>query len=137
MRFSQTRILVIVMALGGLASSVALAENEKGRPTPEFMRQKLNYSQGILEGLVLEKYDLIATNAASLRNMNVTNAFLSMGNPAYRSYITSFQTNVDSLVRAAENKNLADATEAYAKVVKNCVQCHQDFRREQFIRRQK
>ena len=137
MSYPRIELLILAVVLMGLPPSVTSAENEKERPTPEFMRQKLSYSQGILEGLALEKYDLITTNAALLRNMNVTNAFLMLGNVSYRSYITNFQASVYGLDRAAKNKNLTDATEAYVRVAKNCVQCHQDFRRDQFIRRQK
>lgn len=99
-----------------------------------FMRQKLTYSQAILEGLVLEKYDLIATNAALLRNMNLTNAFFTLGNPSYKAEISSFQLAVDNLSKRAKNGELWPAYEAYNQVAHRCVQCHQQFRREQFLK---
>ena len=68
---------------------------EKERPTKSFMRKKLVYSQGILEGLTLEKYDLVITNATLLRNMNFANHFTKMSDPYYAKSIAEFQTKVD------------------------------------------
>ena len=134
---NRTALVVLVIALIAGAPGVSPAQIQKQKPTREFMRQKLNYSQGILEGLTLEKYDLVVTNAVLLRNMNVTNAFLALNNPIYRGHISNFQANMDGLARMAKDKNLEGATDAYARVAKNCVQCHQQFRREQFVGHQK
>src|SRR5947207_8871200 len=94
---------LIVAAL--LTFSLALAA-EKQRPTKAFMRQKLVYSQGILEGLTLEKYDLVITNATLLRNMNFTNAFTKSADPFYAKSLTDFQTRVDVVIKGARNKLL-------------------------------
>jgi len=40
------------------------------------MRQKLVYSQGILQGMALEKYDLVSRNALHMRNMSKSNFWL-------------------------------------------------------------
>jgi hypothetical protein len=110
----------------------ALALAQGTHPTRDFMRLKLSYNQGIAEGIVLEKYDLVLTNAASLRNMNLTNAFLALKNPDYLQRIGDFQQKVDGLVAAANEKNLDKSTEAYSQVVSSCVACHKSFRKEQF-----
>ena len=114
-----------------LAFSFAWAA-EKQRPTKVFMRQKLVYSQGILEGLTLEKYDLVITNATLLRNMNLTNAFTKSADPYYAKSLSDFQTRVDVVIRGARNKLLDGTTEAYAKMVESCVACHKECRLEQF-----
>ena len=100
--------------------------------TRDFMRQKLSYTQGIVEGITLEKYDVVITNATSLRNMNLTNAFLALRNPDYVQDMTNFQAKVDTLVRVARNKNLEKSTKAYTEVVRSCVACHKTFRLDQF-----
>ena len=100
--------------------------------TRDFMRQKLTYTQGVVEGITLEKYDLVLTNATSLRNMNLTNAFLALKNPDYVQDMTNFQAKVDTLMRGAKDKNLEKSTDAYAEVVRSCVACHRTFRLDQF-----
>jgi hypothetical protein len=131
---NMKRILVVgvVAVTFGLLVHSSLAEKE----TKDLMRQKLNYSQGILEGLTLEKFDLIVTNAALLRNLSVTNVFSMTGNQDYRARSTNFFRSVDSLINAARDQNLERATEAYTHVTRSCVECHKMFRREQFLKSQ-
>jgi hypothetical protein len=102
----------------------------------QFMRQKLTFSQGVLEGLVLEKFELISSNAILLRNMNLTNAYFMLGNQDYSRNIRNFQLKVDRLSRAARERNLKDASTAYSQVAESCVTCHKSFRREQAVQRQ-
>jgi hypothetical protein len=135
MRTHRTTALILFLALLAF-SLVSLAEKTKEHPTRDFMRMKLGYSQGILEGLTLEKFDMVITNATALRSMSVTNAFLALGNPYYLNAVTNFQKDVDALLKAANDSHLDDATKAYQTVSRDCVQCHKQFRRDQFFRSQ-
>src|ERR1041384_3216754 len=62
-----TTWIVALMFAASLAATLA------GDVTKNAMRQKLTFAQGILEGLALEKYDLIITNAVQLRDLSQTN----------------------------------------------------------------
>jgi len=95
------------------------------------MRQKLVYAQGLLEGVTLDKFDLIITNATALRDMSATNAFLIVHNPDYLHQISNFQRNVDALTRAAKKKDPNGSLAAYQKVAQSCVDCHRYFRKAQ------
>ena len=106
------------------------------KPTQAAMRLKLTYAQGVLEGITLEKFDLIITNAARLRDMSQTNAFVLVGNWDYQTCKTNFQASVDALTLAAKEQNRQKATEAYMKMAQSCFDCHKTFRREQFLRGQ-
>ena len=106
------------------------------KPTQVFMRQKLTYAQGVLEGITLDKFDLVLTNATKLRDMTLTNAFVLLGNRDYQGYKANFQTSVDALTAAAKEENHEKATEAYVKMTQSCFECHKTFRREQFVKRQ-
>lgn len=108
------------------------AAPRKERPTQPFMRQKLDFARGILEGVTLERYDVVTTNAVALRNMALNNFFLTMGNQQYRLAITNFQARVDTLLESAKEKNLEASTEAYTRVVRGCIECHRQFRLQQF-----
>ena len=109
--------------------SPVIAQNT--RPTQGFMRQKLTFAIGLLEGVTLEKFDLILTNAAPLRDMSATNAFYYLRNPDYMQRITNFQVSVDALINAAKAKDLDRAIKAHARVVEGCADCHKYFRRDQ------
>src|SRR6266446_6243024 len=128
MRSYRIPLVITLAAVCGLSLAAELAQPR--HPTREFMRQKLTYSQGVLEGITLEKYNLVVSNAAMLRKMNMTNAFVIVRNPKYLESIISFHSSVNDLIAAAVEKNLENTTEAYTKVARKCVACHQQFRRE-------
>lgn len=133
------RTIAFSLAAVTLFSVALLAQDGpqvKHQQAQHFMRQKLAYSQAILEGLVLEKYDVVSTNAVLLRNMNLTNVFLLLGNPSYTNEVANFQRSVDRLQQAAQRKELWPAYEEYNRVSQGCVRCHQQFRREQFVQSQ-
>lgn len=115
-----------------LAFLAVAAPREPRRPaTQAFMRQKLVCSQGILEGLALEKFDLVSKNALRLRNMTQSNMWFTIKQPDYMQHTTNYQRSVETLYTAAIDKNLDAATEAYANVAKNCVECHRVVRLDQ------
>jgi hypothetical protein len=120
--------------IGVLACLPGLAQPDEAKPTQWFMRQKLTYAQGILEGVTLEKFDLVLTNAAPLRDMSMTNAFKRLGNPDYLQRITNFQMSVDALSAAAKQANVERTAKAYTKMTESCIECHRYFRREQFTK---
>lgn len=124
------------VAVSILMFSLAANAAEVVKPTQVFMRQKLTYAQGVLEGITLDKFDLVLTNATKLRDMTLTNAFVLLGNRDYQGYKANFQTSVDALTAAAKEENHEKATEAYVKMTQSCFECHKTFRREQFVKRQ-
>jgi hypothetical protein len=107
------------------------------QPTPRrtaaqlFMRQKLAWSQAALEGLTLEKFDLVAKNAIRMRDMTHSNQWFTIRQPDYLTQTTNYQKSVDALFMAATDKNLEAATVAYTQVMKNCIECHRMVRLEQ------
>ncbi len=122
------------LIIPGIAAAILIVSTTLAadRPTQPFMRQKSAYAQGLLEGITLEKFDLVLTNALKLRDMSATNAFLILRNPDYLTRITNFQVSVDALIANAKQQNQTATFEAYVKVAENCMDCHRYFRREQF-----
>jgi len=96
-----------------------------------FMRTKLAWSGVVLEGLTLEKFDLVSINAIRLRNLTQSNLWFVLQQPDYLIQTTNFQQSADALYMAAVDKNLDAAAEAYTKVMRNCVDCHRLVRKEQ------
>jgi hypothetical protein len=123
-----------VLALLLLLSVIylAVADEKADRDHMQiFMRQKLEYSRGITEGMVLERFELISQSAAGMRKMSQTNFWLKTRNSMYASNMTNFQNQLDQLFYAAADRDLDRATEAYGKVLKSCVDCHHIVRKEQ------
>ena len=115
-----------------LAFSLVAAETKPRRAANQtFMRTKLAWSQAALEGITLEKFDVVSQNAIRMRNMTQSNHWFTMKQPDYMAQTTNYQKSVDALYMAAVDKNLEAATEAYTKVARNCVDCHRLVRTEQ------
>jgi hypothetical protein len=109
-----------------------LLGQEQKRPTrKEFMRQKLELSKGILEGLTTEDYATITKNARALKSLSTQAQWKSgtLPNAAeYISFTTEFQKISDELASKARDNNLDGATLAYLRLTMNCVQCHKYVR---------
>lgn len=120
------------VAAGMVAASLLAADNQSRRAvTQAFMRQKLALSQAALEGLTLERFELVSKNAIRLREMTQSNQWLVMKQPDYLARTTNFQKNAVALYLAAVDKNLEAATEAYTELARSCVDCHRLVRLEQ------
>jgi hypothetical protein len=120
------------LAAAVLAFSLVAAETGPKRTANQtFMRTKLAWSQAALEGITLEKFDVVSQNAIRMRNMTQSNQWFTMKQPEYMAHTTNYQKSVDALYMAAVDKNLEAATEAYTKVARNCVDCHRLVRTEQ------
>lgn len=132
----KTKGAVIGILAVATVTFAALAAQYELRTEPRtvsrgYMRQKLVYSQGILEGLSLEKFDLVTKNAIRVRNMKLTNVMYAVKNPLYMSHITNYHHAIDRLLEASTEKDLARSTRAYQGVIQSCVDCHRDYRTEQ------
>ena len=124
--------LVLTLVAGALVLSLLAADTKPKRLASQaFMRQKLAWSQAALEGLALEKFDLVSKNSIRMRDMTQSNQWFTVKQPDYLAQTTNFQKSVDALYMAAVDKNLEAATEAYTKVARNCVECHRLVRAEQ------
>jgi len=126
MKMKLVAILLAGLLAGGLA--VGLAQNKKSRATKEFMRDKLELAQGILEGLSVENYALIISRSQKLSAMSQQADWKVFENPDYEQQSIAFRRNVDALTKAAKNKNLDGATLAYVRVTMSCVECHKYVR---------
>ena len=125
-------VLAGALSAAVLAVSLVAAETKPKRAaTQTFMRMKLAWSQAALEGITLEKFDVVSQNAIRMRDMTHSNLWFTMKQPDYLASTTNYQKSVEALYMAAVDKNLEAATEAYTKVARNCVECHRLVRTEQ------
>ena len=124
-RVMKTKLLVFVILLAvGAGLSVALAQSKRNRASKEFMRDKLELSQKVLEGIATEDYDLIIAKGTKLSAMSRDSSWQMFENPDYDQQSTIFRRHVNSLIKAAKDKNLDAATLAYVRMTMSCVDCH-------------
>ena len=88
------------------------------------MRDKLELSQRVLEGIVTEDYDLIIARGTKLSAMTKEADWRLFENPNYEQQSVTFRRHVDSLLKAAKSKDSDAATLAYVRMTMSCVDCH-------------
>lgn len=115
-------LTVVLVVVVGLAA--AFAQSKRNRAAKEFMRDKLELSQRVLEGLATEDYNLIIAKGTRLSAMSKEADWRVFENPDYDQQSAIFRRHVDSLVKAAKDKNLDAATLAYVRLTMSCVDCH-------------
>ncbi len=123
--------LVMLPLLAAFCMSQSRAGQPEKRSRGDFMRQKLEYSKNVLEGLSLEQYGLIEKNAKALKALSQAAEWEVPVIPNATDYValtSEFQRSADDLVRCAKQSNIDGATLAYVKLTINCVQCHKFVR---------
>src|SRR5690242_7387266 len=108
--------------------TAALAQAKRERSHQRFMRDKLELSQQVLEGVVTDNYDLIISKGAKLSAMTEQPDWLIFDNPKYHDQSAAFRRHVNSLVTAAKKRDTDGATLAYVRMTMSCVDCHKLIR---------
>jgi hypothetical protein len=123
---------LIVLTLAMIAMTTTRAEQPVPKRTrAEFMRQKLNFSKDVLEGLALEQFALIEKSAKALKILSEAAEWEVPTIPNATDYVSQtseFQRHADELVKQAKQRNIDGATLAYVKLTMNCVECHKFVR---------
>lgn len=110
-----------------------VAKDEPRGELRKFMRQKLEHSKGVLEGLALEDFDMIVRNADAMRTLSQDSRWRVSPNMNYLRLSSEFQDLTNELIRSARKQNLDGATLAYVDLTLNCVKCHKLVRDERLI----
>jgi len=143
MNFART--VAILAVFGGLALAVGIwgpnrASSQDKKPPKKapdakldldqakFMRQKLDASNQILEGLVTEDSDLVIKGAKILVEMSSAEKWQTQHNVMYKQYSSEFQQAAKKLMEAAEKENFDGAALKWIDTTMKCMECHKFVR---------
>jgi hypothetical protein len=104
--------------------------SEPNVSTKDVMRFKLLHAQRVLEGIATENYEVIADNAKKLKALSQQADWQIRQTPEYQKFTADFARNADSLLQAANNRNVDAATVAYFQMTVSCTTCHRYLRGE-------
>jgi hypothetical protein len=93
-----------------------------------WMKQKLQFSRDILQGLTEADHEAIGRNAQAMNIMEFFEKWSRADDPDYRTQLRLFEFSNRALIRAAREKNLDAATLAYTQLTVSCVNCHKVVR---------
>jgi hypothetical protein len=130
MKMTLTALTFIALPLLALAFDGQDKEpiNFKDSLSVSRMRVKLEHSKGILEGLVNDDFRTIGKEARAMRRLNELERWFRADTPQYKARLRAFWLATDSLIEAADKKNLDAATVAYTQMTIDCVACHRQVR---------
>jgi hypothetical protein len=123
--------LAAVLAIVASACALTVARAQKPDTRAEFMRQKLEYSTKLLEGLTRGDFPQIAGNAKSLRALSAAADWAEPNlrpETRYGWFSLEFQELTDEIAARAAEKNIDGATLGYLQLTANCVRCHRHVR---------
>lgn len=122
-----------ILLLAGLTPASPAQDKPKTAPPAKkltVMQRKLVFAQKVLEGLALEDYDKIGTNADGLIECVKEVTWKLNDTEKYVLYSNDFLRHVENLKKAAKVKNIDAAALAYVDMTLTCVKCHQYLRDE-------
>jgi hypothetical protein len=100
------------------------------KPT-DWMKAKLEMSQGILAGLTKGDFEAVEAGAQKMNVVNHLEKLVAANQPHYKEYmrqLNAFETANRELLRQAAKKNTEGATLAYVQLTVSCVHCHRVVR---------
>jgi hypothetical protein len=127
------KLLKSLLALALLAGFVALAGHGE-EPSKEkdkvsgLMKQKLEHSQKVLEGLAVNDFKAITEHAEELIAISKEAEWKVLKTPQYEIYSNDFRRTAAELVKNARDKNLDGAALNYVELTLTCVKCHEHVR---------
>lgn len=94
-----------------------------------FMRQKLESTNMIMEGLLVEDFELLAKGAKKLNEMSRAEKWRVSNDMMYRHHSEDFQGRVEKLLKTAKDESSDAAALAYFDTTMSCIECHKWVRR--------
>ena len=89
------------------------------------MRQKLQASNSILEGLCTEDLTMVADGAKTLMKMSGEEKWRVSNDILYRRYSTEFVHAVEELEHEAKDNDMDGTSLAWVNVTMKCLKCHE------------
>ena len=129
--------LLAALLITGLSTQAVHAQ-ETPDDLKETMQELLASMQGIVEGIMTDDYTLISGMAENIafhkgpsakRRMAIANE-LGIEALTFRMFDDSLRQSALELKKAADKKNTQQVVDEYKELVKNCIACHSNYRKQ-------
>ena len=91
----------------------------------DFMRQKLESSNQILEGLVTNDFELVQDSCDELLEMSEAESWRATNDMMYMQHSREFRNSVRALRAKSKKKSPDGAALAWLDVTMECIKCHE------------
>lgn len=141
-KLGLTLLLLGLLAGFGLLDRVCTSAADQPQPGKQqpakkaalqkFMHAKLELSQGLLEGLVVEDFAKLDKNSKALLLLTAAEEWTVSKDSLYIQHSDEFRRAVKQVSKSAEAKNLDGASLSFVQLTMSCIECHR-FVRNQLI----
>jgi len=100
-------------------------QDEPARALTRFMRQKLQASNLILEGLCTDDLQMVTDGTQTLMKMSHEERWRVSNDMMYRRYSSEFVQAVEELQKEAEDNDMNGTSMAWVNVTMKCLKCHE------------
>ncbi len=121
--------IVTVFAVWCLCAVIATPASGQTPALKSLMREKLSYSQQLLDSVVTSRWAQLEQQATALRKLTDRSAWMVLQSPEYARQTVRFTRALDDLVEAARRRDLDATPVAYTAMTMSCVQCHRQVAR--------
>ncbi|QDT44454.1 hypothetical protein Pan241w_45630 [Gimesia alba] len=90
----------------------------------KFMREKLTSSQLVLEGLMVEDYDMMQKGAQKMIEMSNATEWQVIEGPIFARQSEEFRSAAKQVIKFAKQKNIDGASLSYLHLTMTCIACH-------------
>jgi hypothetical protein len=118
-------IFALVFAVPGQSDE---PRKEPDKKIAQLMHRKLESSQKVLEGIVVNDFEKIARNAEELIEISKEAEWKVVKTETYDIYSNDFRRHAQTLVKNAKEKNVDAAALTYVELTLTCVRCHKHVR---------
>lgn len=129
MKHALTTVLWISLLCVPVAGMTQDPNEPKASAVTPLMHAKLQKSKAIIEGLALEDFAKIGSNARSLKLLSIESGWNVIQTEEYRVQSNDFRRACETISEAAEEKDVHRATLGYVALTLRCVECHSYMRR--------
>ena len=100
-------------------------QDEPRKGLSKFMRQKLEASSTVLEGLCTEDLELVSQGSKVLLQMSHEERWRVSADMLYRRYSNEFSSAVEELLKESEDQDMDGTSLAWVNVTMKCLKCHE------------
>ncbi|MFO0921421.1 MAG: hypothetical protein U0905_02900 [Pirellulales bacterium] len=128
MKKSLLAVMILGIALFTGWQSMAQNPQTKSDKLKQFMRQKLEHSKGLLEGITLNEADKIAQHSKALSLLSMESSWNVLTTEKYIEMSSSFRKAADAINKAGKEEDYDRAALSYFDLTLRCMECHKYMR---------
>ncbi|MCA9006009.1 MAG: hypothetical protein KDA70_12125 [Planctomycetaceae bacterium] len=99
----------------------------------QFMRTKLDSSKLVLEGLVVEDFELIQKGTQKMIDMSNATEWQLVEGPIFAQQSSEFRNAAKDVLNYAKKKNIDGASLSYLHLTMTCIACHKQIKKSAVV----